>query len=386
MSTPVSTAVRTGGPGAADGGGTGRKPPWRRTPVLIAVGMVLALLVVSVLARDDARFDGPLDPRNPGRDGAQAVAEVLARHGVEVDLARGQDALLDQRVDGATTVVVTNPTDLGRSTFARLRRHVGASGRLVLAGDAAPVGALLRLRPTPGPDGARDAGCDDGPVAGLAVRTEDGTGLAGTGCFASGAGALLVRRNGVLALTAADTLSNDHVLEADNAAVALRLLGQRDRLVWYVADSSDTAVGDGVRLGPLLPDWLLPALSLLAAAVVALVLWRGRRLGPLVTEPIPVVVRAVESTRSRGQIYRRTRDRQHAGRILAEATRRRLEQSLRLPPGSTPETLVAAVAARTGRDPRAVHQLLADPVVDTDTRLVDLGRRLIELEDEVRTT
>ena len=125
------------------------------------------------------------------------------------------------------------------------------------------------------------------------------------------------------------------------------------------------------------------------AALLGLVVWRARRLGPLVTEPLPVVVRAVESTQSRGRIYRRTGDRQHAAHVLVEATRRRLLETLRLPRDTATATLVAAVAARTGRDEPAVHALLtappAGPTMTKDSRLVELGQSLLELENEVRT-
>ena len=48
-------------------------------------------------------------------------------------------------------------------------------------------------------------------------------------------GALLAEpRPGLVLLGAGEALSNDQVLRADNAAVGLRLLGQSDRLVWYV--------------------------------------------------------------------------------------------------------------------------------------------------------
>ena len=61
-------------------------------------------------------------------------------------------------------------------------------------------------------------------------------------------------------------LTNDRVAEADNAAVALRLLGQHDRLVWYVADRRDIAAGDdGVASRAQLPPALVPALWLGAA-------------------------------------------------------------------------------------------------------------------------
>ena len=112
--------------------------------------------------------------------------------------------------------------------------------------------------------------------------------------------------------------------------------------------------------------------------------WRGRRLGPLVTEPLPVVVRAAESTHSRGRIYRRTSDRGHAAWILVGATRHRLAAALRLPPGAEAAQVAEAVAARTGRDPREVLSVLTPPVPTTNARLVDLGRRLTDLENEVR--
>ena len=75
-------------------------------------------------------------------------------------------------------------------------------------------------------------------------------------------------------------------------------------------------------------------------------LWRGRRLGPLVVEPLPVVVKAVESTQGRGRLYRRVRDRAHAAEILRAATARRLAARLGCPRGTDAGALVAPVAQR----------------------------------------
>ena len=129
---------------------------------------------------------------------------------------------------------------------------------------------------------------------------------------------------------------------------------------------------------------VLPGLYLLLASLLGVVLWRGRRLGPLVTEPLPVVVRAAESTESRGRIYRRTGDRRHAAAILVDSARRRLIEALQLPRGTTVETLAAAAAARSGRDPHAVLALLGHPAVTNDSQLVELGQQLTDLENEVR--
>ena len=347
--------------------------------------MLLALVVLSILTRDDAPFSDPLDPRNPEIDGTQAVARVLERHGVDVRIARGHDALLDEQVDAGTAVVVTNPEQLGETTLKGLRDHADPAGALIVAGSYEVLGRQFGIDTESSPDGRRPADCDLELARGLVVRTHGGGGLDASGCFGSDDGSVLVKRDELWLMTSPRSFTNDHVLESDNAALALRLLGQHDRLVWYVADAADTAASDGVGLGTLLPRWLVPGLYLFLASVLAVILWRGRRLGPLVTEPLPVVVRAAESTQSRGRIYRRTGDRHHAAAILVRAARRRLSESLQLPRGTTVETLAAAAAARTGRDPRAVLDLLGNPAVTKDSQLVELGQQLIKLENEVRT-
>ena len=96
-----------------------------------------------------------------------------------------------------------------------------------------------------------------------------------------------------------------------------------------------------------------------------------------------MVVRAAESTHSRGRLYRRAGDRGHAATALVTATRRRLHARLRLPGDAPLEALVAAVAERTGRTPHEVAALLRPATPTDDTTLVDLGRRLTDLEDEV---
>lgn len=367
--------------------GTGPSPTGisrHRRTVLVVLGALLILIVVSVLSRDKASFGGDLDPRNPKASGAQALARVVASHGVEVTVVRGQAALLAQRVNAHTAVVVTNPLELGPSTLTRLQRFAEPAGALVVVGGAAALGPAFAMDPARLPAGRHPAACSEDLVRGLVVRTHGGSALREPGCFGADGASALVRRQRLWLLTSPASLSNRHVLESDNAALGVRLLGQQDRLLWYVADSADLSPSEGVGLARLLPAWLGPSAILLVLAVLALMLWRGRRLGPLVREPLPVVVRAAESTHSRGRLYRRTADRGHAASILVEATRRRLGTVLGLAPNSPPSAIISATAARTGRDPNELHDLLTTTTVPSNALLADLGRRLQELENEVR--
>ena len=159
-----------------------------------------------------------------------------------------------------------------------------------------------------------------------------------------------------------------------------------DRLVWYVPSLDDLGAADGVSAASLLPRWLRPALLLTLAAVVALILWRARRLGALATEPLPVTVKAIETTRSRGRLYRRAGDRAHAAAVLREAARARMAERLRMGSRPHPAALVQDVARHTGRPVAEIDVLLAPgaPPPATDHDLITLAARLAELDREVR--
>jgi hypothetical protein len=188
-------------------------------------------------------------------------------------------------------------------------------------------------------------------------------------------------------LGAAEALTNDQVLRADNAAAVLRLLGQGDRLVWYVPSVDDLVGDDGVSLGTLLPRWIRPGTWLVGAALLALILWRGRRLGALATEPLPVVVKAIETTRSRGRLYRKAGDRGHAAEALRAAARTRVAERLRMGAGARDvDALVRDVAQHVGRPVAEIDALLGHGAgtPETDHDLITLAGQLAELDREVR--
>jgi Domain of unknown function (DUF4350) len=364
------------------------------------VGAVLATVsLLTVLAVRSAGRGDDLDPRNPSPNGAQAVARVLAAHGVRVTVVRRAAELERTTIDADTTVMVTSSGHLGRSTAQRLAVRAATAGALVLAAPTTTLIEALRLPflvDAAEPDRAVEADCVDPLLGDLSVDVAASAGYRShdadvTTCF-PGPGedpaSLVARVDGdttVYAVGAADLFANDRVQRSDNAAAALRLLGQQDRLVWYVPDARDVVAGDSGPLTTQLPRGLFPAVWLVGAAVLASMAWRGRRLGPLVVEPLPVTVKAVESTQGRGRLYRRVRDRAHAAGILRAATARRLTARLRLPAGTEVDRLAAAVAATTGLDAVAVLDVLADRSVADDSDLTRLAADLAALEREVHT-
>jgi hypothetical protein len=357
-----------------------------RAIVLIVAAGIVAVVLSAWLGRNDQTYAAQLDPRNPDGNGAQAVAMVLDDQGIDVEIVRSADALEQATTDASTTIVVTSSGNLGRSTTSRLLRHQGDAHLVVVEPGPLLVRALgLRTFPqTSTPNDAIAAGCP--AYDGLALRADTAEAFRSPGCFRDQGGVVLAEPRAGLTLLGADAvLTNDQILDSDNAAIALRLLGERQRLVWYVPDLADLAGTDSVSASSLLPDWLTPGLWALAVAGVALVVWRARRLGPLAREPLPVEVKAVETTRNLGRLYRRAGDRAHAAEALRSAARARLAERLRLPRGVAPSRLVDDVAARTGR-PAAEIEALISPTAfppGDDRELALIAHHLTELDREV---
>ena len=235
----------------------------------------------------------------------------------------------------------------------------------------------------------RDANCDDPLFEGLDIEVDQAIAYPGDGCFVDNGAAVLADRSGILMFGAGEALTNDQVLRADNAAVALRLLGQKDDLVWYVPTFEDLAGADEVGLGPLLPRWLEPGAWLVLVAAGFLVIWRARRLGPLATEPLPVVVKAHRDhpqPRPALPPGRRPRPRRRgaAGRRAAPAS----PSGFGWAPTSTRPTLIADVARHTGRTPtrsaRPFGPAARSPSTDHD--LITLASDLAELDERCERT
>lgn len=393
MSTTTPAAPTAAGATAGASGGRRRRRP-RLTTIVVLLALV-ALLVGGLLVGTQEPGEGRLDPDEAGPDGGRALARVLADQGVEVEVARDAEALADADVDQDTTLLVSDPAALGRAAAEDLANGHGAA-RLLVADPRRGVPELFGFtdgRRVGAADGVT-ASCDgDGDGApgvdldGLEVAVEAGVAFDDVaGCFPTDDGVLLAVDGDVVLLGLDEVLTNDQVLEADNAAVALRLLGAEDRLVWYVPDPADISDDEGASIGSFLPDWVVPAVWLAALTVVAAMVWRGRRFGPLATEPLPVVVRAIETAESRGRLYRRSGDREHAARALRDATRERLAQQVGSTRGAPAAAVVHEVARRSGWPVGLVGLLLdpAAPVPTDDQQLLQFAHQLRDLEREVR--
>ncbi|WP_371643710.1 DUF4350 domain-containing protein [Streptomyces sp. NBC_00597] len=396
-------------PGRATRGATGRGGVlvvWRRyRGGLICLGILL-VAAITLAALGSGSRHGRLDPRSADPDGSRAVAELLQAHGVTtrvVTTAREAAAAAGP----GTTVLVTDPDRLGDTQRRTVRSVIDLSGgrTVLLAPSALSLHDLAPAARTKG--AALDRDLD--PVCTLAAAVSAGrattgggyrytTGAAtGTGCYPTdGHPTLLVLPSGTtggdtVLLGSESILLNKELASEGNASLALQLLGSRPELVWYLpslTEVQDEDPGQQKSLFELVPrGWGWALLQLFFAAVLA-ALWRARRLGPLVTEKLPVAIRASETTEGRARLYRKAGARDRAATVLRAATRERLAALVGVPPTQAhePAALLPAVSARLTDAHRDLTALLFGTTPDDDAALVALADHLDALEREVRTS
>jgi hypothetical protein len=404
--------ARTGAPSPGTGPASQRQPQpvppaaslWRKWRVpAVLVALILLGGTVTALLQPPAVITGYLDPAGTGSTGAHALADLLSGRGdtvIRATTPAAAEAAARNPGRRTVTLVVTSPGLLTASELHGLARVPAnrvliGPGRAALAALAPRVrlraaAAVQALAPVCGLAAARRAGNADMGGARLAMRPAP---QGAAECYPIGGAASLVQYptagRVVTVLGTGNPLTNGSLARLGNAALALNLLGTHARIVWLVPSPALQATGlprggqkSLLSLIPL-PAYLV-ALQLGIAALLA-ALWRVRRLGPLVPEPLPVVVRASETVEGHAALYRSRRARGRAAAALRTAMLARTLPALGLAPGAPDADVVAALSARSGSAPAQIEAMLFGPPPRDDGALVALADRLDALEKEVRT-
>ena len=98
----------------------------------------------------------------------------------------------------------------------------------------------------------------------------------------------------------------------------------------------------------LIPRPVYLVIAEIAVALVLAALWRMRRFGPLVFEPLPVLVRASETAEGHGRLYRSRRARGRAAAALRSASVARITTRTGLPQTASPEAVCRGWLAGPG--------------------------------------
>lgn len=389
---------RPSAPAAFDDTAWDRARRWRPTGRGLVIGALLLLALV-VLMLTTSRRTGYLDPAAVDPSGSRAVANVLGDQGVRVtDVRTTADAAANARAatvlvtDSAllTTTMIDDVLDAGPARVVLIDPLPGspALGRLAAGTGVVDLTGDDPVEPGCGWPDALRAGAAELPGTRYDARAWV---PAGEACYDGPQSAALMvipARSGrpeVVLLGSAHPLTNEGFAAQGNAALALGLLGSRNDVVWWRPVPSDPALAGqaGATVGELIPRWVVPVLLQILVACVLVAWWRSRRLGRLVVEPLPVVVRSGETTAGHARLLHAHHARAEAAVHLRARARQRVRVRLALPLGISEARLVASAAARSGRPPDQVGALLYGPEPTTEAQLVALGHDLEALMVEV---
>ena len=354
-------------------------------PTLVAICAVAAIGTYLTAPRPG----GQMDPESTGPEGAHALIALLRDHGVTVVVANSVDdavnaarpgtlllfaqtqrvsaeGLLKRLADAPGDLLLVEPTSHARAALAPGIRSGGAS-----TSDTKPDCALRE---------ANQAGAVDFGPSNTFRAIDD---QAVSSCYG---GALVRYHDGdrtVTVVGSTDFLTNGSLLRAGNAALAMNLAGQYPRLVWYAPQHIEGGSSGKGKIFDLIPDnvtWMVVQLWLTVALIA---LWKGRRIGPLVAEKLPVVVRASETVEGRGRLYRSRRARDRAAQALRSAALQRMLPRLGLGVDTPPPAVIFAIARYGGSDPESLRHILFGPPPATDADLIQLTRALDDIERQI---
>lgn len=364
---------------------------------ILAVVFVVLIAVIGLAFTGASKAGTPFSATNAGPTGSMAVAEVLRQQGVDVTVSGSLAATrtaLDTTANSTLFLYDANRylSEEQLRSVAALANHV-----VVLSPD---FSQLTALAPEVGAAGvvnkkSLSSDCTSAAVNKAGVVTGAGNGYrlvvkdaSATLCLGSGKNvfSLINIERGTRTITVlgtTDALSNEHVADRGNAALALNLLGDNAKLVWYLPTIDDTAVSGEPSIAALTPPWVSSVMTLLVLVAIAAAFWRGRRMGPLVIENLPVVVRASETMEGRARLYQKGAARRRALDSLRIGAIDRLAVLCGLPRLATVEEVIGAVSAITARDQAGIRSLLFEAVPGTDRDLVRLSDELLELERAV---
>lgn len=376
---------------------TGWRRVWRAARIPGAV--LILLVVVAVLASlGDEQFpEGQMEPGGVDPQGGRALVQTM-QEDRDVHVVRSADdaeqaldaagddsvlaVFLDHRLEPGevrslaeleTDTLLVQPT---LQTLDEFAPGVDMSGRT--ESDETLDGEC-------GLSAAESAGPAD--VAGELY--EAAPGQAATECYAAAAGSAVVQvEHGAGTTTVVGTdhfMTNTELADEGNAALAMNLMAAED-VVWLRPHAH--VPEDSATLTELLPQSLLWSAVPLMGALLLLALWHGRRLGALVPESLPVVVRAAETTEGRAGLYHSRKARDRAAAALRAGFLDRVSGKLGLRPDTPQETVVSALATRLGEDPVRVRALLypepPDPYAGDDEALNRLAEELDERSRRLR--
>ena len=356
---------------------------------LAIVAVILALIAIVVLShpRQDPYLRPSFSPHSTGPEGLAALVGVLKASGATVD----QGGLPTP----ADSIVLQSEDTLSGTAASGLSQWVRDGGTLVEADVNSPLAAP---ETTQYPDGSSLRGTCDldalGGVSrlGVAIPRQLQAGPADSRCFADADGAgLVVQPSGeglVVSISSVHPFLNEYLGQGDDAALGVALLAPTPYTRVRILDANEFFAGNEVGHQGVLDALGKRTSQSIWELVIAFVVWalfRGRRLGKVVPEELPVEVPSSDLVLAVGEMLGRGEDIAAIAERLRRQARRELGVAMGLGTAPDPDALIASLHGFVTLDTGSLRRVLRDPVPDLAS-LLAMSDQLDRLMKELHAT
>jgi hypothetical protein len=361
--------------------------------------VVLAAASVLLIVNLSSSDEGLLNPHSYRPDGGNALRVLTEKYGTPVETPQNSATALAAAQAGDVTVFIPDTSPLTLRTIRSLRT-LPSTSRVVLVAPAQNdlnqlVPGVARgdypenepAAPECADPAATAAGSVDLQSAGYDASKVTATSI--TKCYQGGL-LLIHYPTGpeIVVLSDTNPLVNGELAQNGNAALGINLLSTTSKVEWLYLAEPESAGPNGSDTGDsegLFPTWVGVGFFYLIVVGALVALWRSRRLGGPVPEPLPVVVRSAETVEGRARLYRRARARTLAAESLRGGALARITPTLGLGPDPDPRALIFALSQRSDRTTHEVHRLLYSSPPTDDKALLALAADLDRLVDDYLT-
>jgi hypothetical protein len=352
----------------------------------LAVVVILIILLTGWQASRVGHRPLPYDVTSTRPDGTKALSLLLEHFGAHVD--RGS------RPTGSTALLLSDTLD--RRETSIVEDWVRDGGTLVVADPGSSFTPDVVADDGTASPSAISKQCDMADVHDVGSIAPGPSGswttydvpAATSRCYPAFGGYFLAEgalgKGRVLALGGPGPFVNAQLDRDDNSVLAVRLLKpERGGSITVLEGQGAGVPGGSDSVASLVPAGASAGMWQLVVAAVVMIVWRWRRFGRLVEEPMPVELESARLTLAVGGLLLRSRKPSDAARMLRDDANRRLAQRLGLEVGAPVAALTEVLAQRFGLDEREVREALVERPIASADELLALARELESILMEV---
>lgn len=177
--------------------------------------------------------------------------------------------------------------------------------------------------------------------------------------------------------------TNKEITKSSNAAVALNLFNKYKNIYWYMPTKAEFEDPSNAA-PPLTPSWAGQIFLLICIATIFLLLAKGKRLGFVIKENLPVVVKFEETNTGKANLYRKNNDQDYTANILRTYHIQKLAKLVRINPQINKEEFIRAVSEKANIKYEDVEKILYTQETQSNEELHVLSLSLESIEKKVK--